>query len=474
MPTNQKRRRCPNGTRKNKRTGKCEKKRSPIQVLNKPFKVSPIRRSKSSKVKRVTIKQNYKKKSKTADCPPDKPLFNRKTRRCVLDNPLNRKKIKAINQELKEKNAFAPVSPQKYSDSPSKRIADKKTKFQPTIRVYPKTGKVDRLLISTIIKPKIALKSRGNYISFPQCSLKEVYENIDLNNVDFVGPTRSGSNYNDTYRLCYKDSKTGKKIILNNTKYISSGGYGSVYHVYNDSKTINLAMKKMTDYYDDEYGVIEKLQNKKIDCNVLSAKIIDFTPSERVGIYELYTGSLTDLRGKLTIQLCLQVLKNLVSDLLCLQRNGLSYTDLKPANVLYKCLTKHSIKITLGDVGSICDNGGENPASYPPWSRRNKDAAYISCDDVTMVWGCGIIFILLIIDKKEIYYKFKDLLHWDTIETSDEKKTDKFLKEVYKYYGLQNVEVNDGYTLEKLLNEMLKIGKTPSSLTLSRVFDIIN
>jgi len=233
-------------------------------------------------------------------------------------------------------------------------------------------------------------------------------------------------------------------------------------------------MKKMTDYYDGEYGVIEKIQDKKIDCNVLSAKIINFTRTERVGIYELYSGSLYDLRGKLTIELCLQVLKNLVSDLICLQKNGLSYTDLKPANVLYKCLTKHSIKITLGDIGSICDNGGENPASYPPWSRRKKNAAYISCDNVTMVWGCGIIFILLIIDKMNIYDKFKDLLHWDTIEKSTKKNTDVFLKVVYKYYGLHNITLKNGYTLEKLLSEMLKIGKTPSSLTLYEVFDIIN
>lgn len=474
MPTSEKRRRCPNGTRKNKKTGKCEKKRSPVQVSNKPFKVSPTRRSTSSKVRRVTIKQTHKKKSKTADCPPNKPLFNRLTRRCVLNNPTNHKKIREINQELKEKNAIPPVSPPKYSDSPSKRIIDKKTKFQPTIRVYPKTGKVERLLTSTLVNPKIPVKSHGNYITFPQCSLKEVYENIDLNNVDFVGPTLTGSNYNKHYTLRYKDVKTGKKIILNNTKYISSGGYGSVYHVYDDSKTINLAMKKMVNYYDNEYSVIEKMQNKKIDCNVLSAKIINFTPTERVGIYELYSGSLTDLRGKLTIDLCLQVLKNLVSDLLCLQINGLSYTDLKPANVLYKCLTKSSVKITLGDVGSICENSDENPASYPPWSRRNNDAAYITCDDITMVWGCGIIFILLILDKEDIYYKFKNLLHWDTIEKSVEKKTDDFLKRVYKYYGLHRIDLKHGYTLEKLLIEMLKIGKTPSSLTLSRVFDIIN
>ena len=62
MSVAQKRRRCPNGTRKNKKTGKCEKKRSPIQVLNKPFKASPKKRTSSLKVKRVTIKQNHKKK----------------------------------------------------------------------------------------------------------------------------------------------------------------------------------------------------------------------------------------------------------------------------------------------------------------------------------------------------------------------------------------------------------------------------
>ena len=68
-----KRSRCPNGTRKNKKTGNCEPKKS-----------------NSKKGTKKKALQSSKK------CPKNKPLYNPITKRCVLNNKANQKKIKKI------------------------------------------------------------------------------------------------------------------------------------------------------------------------------------------------------------------------------------------------------------------------------------------------------------------------------------------------------------------------------------------
>lgn len=80
-----KRERCPNGTRKNKKTGKCVKKQS-----------------KTKKIQPTLIAKSLEKLGK--DCKPPKPLYNEKTNRCVKDNNANRKKIDKINNELNLKS----------------------------------------------------------------------------------------------------------------------------------------------------------------------------------------------------------------------------------------------------------------------------------------------------------------------------------------------------------------------------------
>ena len=92
--------RCPNGTRKNKDTGRCVKikeKRCSIGTRkNKDTGKCQVKQNKTKKIS-TTIK-SIEKTAKV--CPPNKPLYNPKTNRCLLDNEANRKKIGKI--QIKE------------------------------------------------------------------------------------------------------------------------------------------------------------------------------------------------------------------------------------------------------------------------------------------------------------------------------------------------------------------------------------
>ena len=84
------RKRCPNGTRRNPRTGACE-----------PIGKKTMKQSRKKDI--IKTKQSQKK-----ICPPHKPLYNPKTNRCVTDNAMNRKKLAMANvvknEEIKREN----------------------------------------------------------------------------------------------------------------------------------------------------------------------------------------------------------------------------------------------------------------------------------------------------------------------------------------------------------------------------------
>ena len=146
--------RCPNGTRKNKDTGKCESKydtkiKSPTQIKSiiKTRKVCPpnkplynpktnrcvldseVNRKKLGQIEiKDTIKDTIKKKEQVRKvCPPNKPLYNPKTNRCVLDSEVNRKKLgqieikDTIKDTIKKKEQVRKVCP------PNKPLYNPKT-----------------------------------------------------------------------------------------------------------------------------------------------------------------------------------------------------------------------------------------------------------------------------------------------------------------------------------------------------------
>ena len=84
--------RCPNGSRRNRKTGKCERKSASKKCPNGKH-LNP-KTNRCIKIKKSTIKK----------CPIGK-ILNPKTNRCILDNSQNRKRhgltnIKTKNQKI--------------------------------------------------------------------------------------------------------------------------------------------------------------------------------------------------------------------------------------------------------------------------------------------------------------------------------------------------------------------------------------
>ena len=99
--------RCPNGSRRNKKTGKCIKKKS----KRKSKKICSSNKLLNIKTNRCILNntRNRKKlKMKTMKlCPPGK-LLNTKTQRCILNNTRNRKKLN-IFIDIKKKKKVSKI-----------------------------------------------------------------------------------------------------------------------------------------------------------------------------------------------------------------------------------------------------------------------------------------------------------------------------------------------------------------------------
>ena len=177
-------------------------------------------------------------------------------------------------------------------------------------------------------------------------------------------------------------------------------------------KYFELAVKTYKNQYDDEIPLILDIETRGDEggdikpgfCNTLNAKILEVVNShtnrpEFLSLMDLMDGTLGDLirTGTLKMSDSIMIIKEVIKSFMCLKpRYG--YTDLKSANVLFKCYKGSSergkIKIVLGDIGSICSNDG-GPATYPP-PEAMEDPGDAPCTEELMVWDIGVLFLELI------------------------------------------------------------------------------
>jgi hypothetical protein len=260
-----------------------------------------------------------------------------------------------------------------------------------------------------------------------KCS-KKIYKNVDLNNIKF-----------ERGDFTYYDVITRKKYILSNATRIAGGSYGTVYKFHDDTNSIFIAGKSFNNQQDKEFKIINALigKNKMVDCNVLNARIVNTSGRQgKMVVSEVYNGSLTDLFGKITPELCFKIIQNLAGNFKCLLDAGHVYTDIKGANILYKCIDKDNIKVTIADLGSICVDGPDafNGATYPPFEFKEHKGEIHHCSEKVIVWGLGVLFIMLlsnhIISKKYI----DSVFYWNTIGKTSANTINKVLDRFAQQY----------------------------------------
>lgn len=201
----------------------------------------------------------------------------------------------------------------------------------------------------------------------------------------------------------------GKRLKL---ELIGSGTYGKVYAARSKDGTIELAIKYLT--HEGEAEVEEKafrLIEKNGMCNVVRG----MGTNENAIIMPKMDGDLRSLIAKLHPTTVVEVCKSLAQTLHCLLVNNIMYTDIKPANTLYKCTGKGTFDILLGDVGDVflLEKGtiyDEYISTFPyPYKTERKDSSKYNptysdlLDPMTidtaehhLVWGVACFFFVML------------------------------------------------------------------------------
>ena len=215
----------------------------------------------------------------------------------------------------------------------------------------------------------------------------------------------------DLSKIIYTSDDNGLPVLnydnipLDNIDFIYGGSFGKVYMYSNGKYKIAV---KVYNYDDDmEFELIEYLNDKYINCNTINIKILEAN-SNKISVMDLMNDSLDKLKGSLDMNNIFKIISNIANDLSCLNKNNLSYTDLKCANILFKCTDNKYITTVLGDIGSICIKGQKHIASYPPIEFKRKPTK-VECNESSMVWGLGIILIEL------LGYRI-DIFNWNIIK----------------------------------------------------------
>ena len=286
-----------------------------------------------------------------------------------------------------------------------------------------KLGKISPIKSSSV--QKIVTKA---------CSMYDNLKTVDLSKVKYTGTTFG------KFNLSFNSTP------LTDIKYINEGTYGKVY-LYGKGD-IQIAVKTYKYPDDEEIDIIQMLNSKKISCNTVNTKLIRM-PGEYISIMDIMSGSLDKMKGKLSLPDIYKTVKEIAKNLNCLDKKKLSYTDLKTANILFKCYDKKYIKTSLGDLGGICNRGADHIATWPPYEYKD-DQGTVICNEKTMVWCLGVIIL-------ELLNLNVNRFHWSMIDGETSESINRYLDRVCMMKQLDTVKLKRKMTGDKLLLKMLDI-----------------
>jgi len=386
-------------------------------------------------------------KIKTEKKCPKGSILNKKTNRC------NKIKIKKVSS----KKLFNPIT---------KRYIINNSKNRKKLNIK----KTSNIKINTKILTKDCNKYNNiKYIDLNKIKLIEDKSNICKNRPigeNDLFKINEGSILNNNYiyfTLIYE------KIPICNSTFLNKGAYGKVYE-YSNKSDINIAIKSFKYSNDNEIKIINRLNKLNINCNTINAKILKIgkgNKSKQFAIMNKMAGGLNKMNGKLDIKNIYLVIKQIAEHLKCLNDNNLSYTDLKTANILFKCINKIELVTVLGDLGSICNKNSYNPCTWLPWDQKNTRSQMPKCIESTMVWCLGVVFLEL------LKYSEINIFSWQYIPELNKNEMMNILNKInlkYKFvnnkftnstkykngeelfYGIFNLNNKNRITLNEIIN----------------------
>ena len=271
----------------------------------------------------------------------------------------------------------------------------------------------------------------------------------------------------------YYDDDIWRSLKKNFTKTIRPRRPNDLYY--------SVIVKVFDDKDDSEIDKINMI-NKKLGrgfCNTVNAKIIELNNNSRdvrqtVTIMDSMDGSLEGLPKIKNPYEIIAIIKYLAEIFLCLLKLGYTYTDIKAANILYKCYKNNKIKISLGDLGGLCNKGEMESCTYPPPEHMFSFESN-NCTEGTMVWGLAIVALQLFkVDISDFYWDRVEGLEWRGNYISFiENNVPKILSSI----GVNKIiikEIKDkNYTLYNLIESMLE-PDPKKRIKLNEIIEVLN
>jgi hypothetical protein len=134
--------------------------------------------------------------------------------------------------------------------------------------------------------------------------------------------------------------------------------------------------------------------------------------------------------------------------------NNYVYTDLKMANVLYKCRGENDLAFLVGDLGgAVADEDGDYKATYPPFEYGHKRGVFrLKNDeekDKAMAWELGVLLLLCNYMCNSDNERYKHFSYEKLIWTNGKK-----FKQQYLYFDMIKEILKDlyGEDISELLN----------------------
>jgi serine/threonine protein kinase len=122
-------------------------------------------------------------------------------------------------------------------------------------------------------------------------------------------------------------------------------------------------------------------------------------------ISEKYTGNLVHLitYNKLSLDNKLDIIRQIISSCMYLEKMGYCYVDMKPENILYN-YNNNILNIVLADIGSITITNNDIDrveSTYPLPFYHIMGLSPKKYDLLTCIWGILILFLRLYTDDEE-------------------------------------------------------------------------
>jgi len=259
----------------------------------------------------------------------------------------------------------------------------------------------------------------NNYDFGLQCN--EKYKAFDLSNVKSINVKKLADEM-----LSYKNKKTSftpttYNINIDNNEFtfVNLINYGSSGYVslYKTNKNECIAIKQGILRINQRLKYEGLLQDIKIistlhtlsKCTSSYTNIIpvDTDDDNKILIMEYMSGTLNKLLLGINNNVTLKNLKSvfqiilkILKDIYCLYTQNLFYTDIKLANILFRCDQNDKIKILLGDLGSISNkiNNDECIATFPsPKGFFTTNKGFIDDVDISdLIWIQQVNIIIII------------------------------------------------------------------------------